>query len=376
MTPLRVLTIGHSYVVALNQRVPAAVAQDPRVSLTLAAPAFHYGDLRRIRLEQTADPRYEIVPLRARLTRWNHVFWYDHRALTALVRERPFDVVHAWEEPYTYAGYQIARAVGPTPARFLFRTAQSIVKRYPPPFGWFERRTLARADGWVAGGQLVYDAMTVKGFPPDRGRVIALGVDTDVFRPATDAERAAVRRELALEPPVVGFMGRLVPAKGVDVLAAALERTRAPWSLLVLGAGPEEETLRRWAEARGFTDRVRVLLARHDDVPRYLGAMDLLLAPSQTTRSWKEQFGRMVIEAFACGVPVVGSDSGEIPHVIGDAGVVLAEADVSAWARTVEDLLGDPARRAALAARGRARARERYDVRQVAAQYVEFYFAL
>jgi glycosyltransferase involved in cell wall biosynthesis len=117
---------------------------------------------------------------------------------------------------------------------------------------------------------------------------------------------------------------------------------------------------------------VRVHLARHEDVPRYLGALDLLLAPSQTTRAWKEQFGRMVIEAFACGVPVAGSDSGEIPLVVGDAGRILPEADATAWARTIEELMGDPAGRAELAARGLDRAR-RYSTAAVAGELGEYY---
>ncbi|MEE8115851.1 MAG: glycosyltransferase [Gemmatimonadales bacterium] len=370
------LTICHSYVVAQNQRVPAMIAGDPRIELTLAAPQFHYGDLRRITLEKTTDPEYEIVPLSARLTRWNQVFWYDHGRLTRLLRDGGFDVVHAWEEPYTYAGYQIARAVGPTRSRFAFRTAQSLVKRYPWPFSAFERRTVARADGWIAGGHLVYEAMTRKGFPAAAGRVITLGVDMDAFRPATDEERTRVRAALGLEAPVVGFVGRLAPAKGLDVLMAALERVTHPWTLLVLGSGPHEATIRRWAHRHDWSDRVRIRLTTHDEVPTYLGVMDLLVAPSRTTPTWKEQFGRMVIEAFACRVPVIGSDSGEIPRVIGDAGVVVPETDVGAWARAIEALLAEESRRRTLAERGYQRCRARYDIRPVAAQYVEFYHAL
>ena len=69
--------------------------------------------------------------------------------------------------------------------------------------------------------------------------------------------------------------------------------------------------------------------------------MDLLVAPSQTTPWWKEQFGRMLIEAMACGVPVIGSDSGEIPYVIGDAGMVVSDVDVAGWARAIATLVGE-----------------------------------
>jgi glycosyltransferase involved in cell wall biosynthesis len=100
--------------------------------------------------------------------------------------------------------------------------------------------------------------------------------------------------------------------------------------------------------------------------------MDLLVAPSQTTWHWKEQFGRMLIEAFACGVPVIGSDSGEIPHVIGDAGRVVPERDVAGWAEAIVELLERPELRAELAGRGLARSRA-YSVTALAEQYRGYY---
>jgi glycosyltransferase involved in cell wall biosynthesis len=100
--------------------------------------------------------------------------------------------------------------------------------------------------------------------------------------------------------------------------------------------------------------------------------MDVLVAPSQTSPRWKEQFGRMLVEAFACGVPVLGSDSGEIPYVIGDAGVVLPEADEAAWATSLADLLESPARQSELANRGLERAQQ-FGWPSVARKHVEFF---
>jgi glycosyltransferase involved in cell wall biosynthesis len=370
---IRVLTIGHSYVVGQNQAVPAAIAKHPDIELTLMAPARHHGDLRPLTLERRSHPDYEIVPIRAWFTRNNHTTWYDQRTLKATLESGRFDVVHAWEEPYTLPGYQVGRAAKRAGTKFFFRTAQSLVKTYRWPFGMFERKTLERADGWVAGGGLVYDAMTRKGFPADRGRVITLGVDMAHFRPAEQNERQATLDSLALKPPVIGFIGRLVEAKGFDVLMAALEQVREPWSLLALGSGPYEQRINTWAEQHGWSGRVRVLLATHDEMPRYINAMDLLVAPSQTTPAWKEQFGRMLIEAFACRVPVIGSDSGEIPYVIDDAGVVVAEADSDAWAEAITRLLEDADLRNELARKGFERCKDRYDVHAVAGKYVEFY---
>ena len=285
-------------------------------------------------------------------------------------------MVYAWEEPYCVAGYQIAQAVQRASTRFIFRTAKSLVKGYPWPFSRFERVTVARADGWIAGGELVYEAMVRKGFPSATGRVITLGVDMDRFQPLGPNERGKVRRSLGLNEPVIGFIGRLVKAKGLDLLMAALPAVRGEWSLLVLGSGPYQAVVERWAARQGLQDRVRVLLVKHDEVPRYLGAMDVVVAPSQTTAAWREQFGRMVIEAFACGVPVIGSDSGEIPTVIGDAGVVVGESDVNGWTEAIEQLLGAAETRGRLADRGLERCRAKYSVGRIAEQYIEFYRSL
>jgi glycosyltransferase involved in cell wall biosynthesis len=136
-----------------------------------------------------------------------------------------------------------------------------------------------------------------------------------------------------------------------------------------------EAELKAWAATKG--DRVRVVTGvPHDGVPGYLNAMDILAAPSQTLRRWKEQLGRMLIEAFACGVPVIGSDSGEIPHVIADAGKVVSEADESAWAAALAELLDSPAQRAELAMRGRQRAETTFAWSVIAAQHLDFFETL
>ncbi len=373
--PLRVLTIGHSYCVALNRAVAREVACDPDFEVTAAAPAFFQGDLRPVVLEpEPPGSRLHVAPLDTQLSRYIHVFRYDGRALRNLIEKGDFDVVHAWEEPYIFAGYQIARALRHSPARFCFRTAQSYVKRYPPPFNYFERVVLGRAQGWIAGASLVYQAMLSKGFPQETGRILNLAVDLDQFRPLAPEVRGEVLAELGLEPPVVGFIGRLTQAKGLDVLMQAMEKIGGsrPWSLLLLGSGEYEGRIREWAIRNNFERRVKILLAKHSEVPRYLGSMDMMVAPSQTMKNWREQFGRMLIEAFASGVAVIGSDSGEIPHVIGDAGRVVAEADVAGWAQAIQQLLDDPALREDLRCRGLARA-PGFSVATSAQKYREYY---
>ncbi len=176
-------------------------------------------------------------------------------------------------------------------------------------------------------------------------------------------------------PPVVGYLGRFVPEKGLAVLQRALDEVRSPWRALFVGAGPLEASLRKWAERHG--DRVRVCNAvAHDQVPAYLNAMDILCAPSQTTPRWKEQFGRMLVEAFASGVAVVGSDSGEIPYVVRDSGLVVGEKDEEGWRQAIADLVENRAKRDELSARGLARANDEFAWQVVARRYLDFFEAI
>ena len=124
----------------------------------------------------------------------------------------------------------------------------------------------------------------------------------------------------------------------------------------------------------GHPSRVRVVTGvPHDDVPAYVNAMDLLCAPSRTTPTWREQFGRMLIEAMSCGVPVLASPSGEIPYVLGEAGILVPENDPGAWAREIERLLSDRSLRGDLSARSVERARSKFAWPVVARAHLDFF---
>src|SRR5262245_54379490 len=240
----QLLTIGHSYVVALNRRLAHEMARTGAGTweVTAVAPKFVHGDLRPITLEPAADEACRVEPVRVYLSRKSHVMAYGKR-VRDLVRG-DWDLVHCWEEPYVLAGFQVARW---TPARtpFVFWTAQNLSKRYPPPFGRFERYCLRRAAGLLACGQTTVEAQLARGYGVKPHRVMPLGVDLDVFRPDA-AAGAAVRRQLgwaAEGPPVVGFLGRFVVEKGVRFLTRVLDEVKTPWRALFVGGGPLEPEL-------------------------------------------------------------------------------------------------------------------------------------
>jgi glycosyltransferase involved in cell wall biosynthesis len=158
------------------------------------------------------------------------------------------------------------------------------------------------------------------------------GIDPEVFYPYPPEQRAACRLRLGLSESefAIGFVGRLVEEKGILDLLRATERLRfggkqAP-AIVLAGSGNLEEAVRsRCADLH--LKLVRVPPCSYQDVAEVMNALDVFVLPSQSRPFWKEQFGHVVIEAMACGVPVIGSDSGAIPDVIGDAGLVFHERD-------------------------------------------------
>ncbi|MGL6073940.1 MAG: glycosyltransferase family 4 protein [Fimbriiglobus sp.] len=367
--------MGHSYTTGANRALPRAMSQisQGRWEVECLTPNYFAarGDLRSVTFAQETEDQLPVHAIRAYNTWEVHSFTYGLKLRGILKQD--WDLVHAWEEPYVFAGAQIAHWT-PSSTRLVFRTAQSLNKSYPPPWRWCERYAMSRAAGWICSGKTVEENLTPRSGYQIPFRRIPLGVDTEKFQP-NPAARAAVLAELGWSDtgaPIIGFLGRFVAEKGLQLLMDALDTVRTPWRMLFVGAGNMEPKLREWA-AR-YPEQVRILNnVKHAEVPKYLQAFDMMVCPSQTTTFWREQFGRMIVESFAAGVPVIGSDSGEIPNVIETTGAIVAEADVSRWAATLGEWLDSPALRSRYAREGLARARGEFDWSRIAAEHIDFF---
>ncbi|RUS95413.1 glycosyltransferase family 4 protein [Trichormus variabilis] len=372
----KLLSIGHSYVVNLNRRLVnemSLLGQD-EWEITAVAPSFMYGDLRPMHLETDPHEICHLEPVAVYNSQRIHIMTYGWRLRE--IMQQGWDLIHCWEEPYIFAGAQVAWWL-PEGTPLVYRTAQSHSKRYPLPFNWLENYAMNHAAGWICSGQTVAEALKPRQGYSLPMRLIPLGVDINHFYPSIDA-KSQIRHILGWEEqetPVIGYLGRFTAAKGLELLMRVLDRLETPWRALFVGTGVLESSLRTWAKR--YPSQVRICTdVKHNQVPRYLNAMDMLVAPSQTMPNWKEQFGRMLIEAFACGVPVIGSDSGEIPYVIGDAGVVVGEKDENGWVTAISDLLNSPSLRQELGKKGLERSHKLYDWTSVATQYLQFFTEL
>ncbi len=173
---------------------------------------------------------------------------------------------------------------------------------------------------------------------------IRMGVNLDYFGPG---DRGSARKKLGLPETgaIAGFAGRFIPEKGVSDLIEAAARIKG-LRLLLVGDGPAKGDWLARASALGV--ELTTLRLKHDQMADAFRAMDLLCLPSHSTPAWKEQFGRVLVEAMACGTPVLGSDSGAIPEVINAGGRVFPEGDIAGLTAGLKQLLKAPPRKAAL----------------------------
>jgi len=292
----------------------------------------------------------------------NHFHFY-HGFFGLLSKLKP-DLLHVDEEPWSLVTGQAFLAAKKLNIPAIAYTAQNIKKRYPPPFSWIEQMVYRYSSAILPCNQEAVEVLRAKGYRGPAPVLPQFGLDPIQFLP----QRSTSTNAKILE---VCYVGRLVPEKGIDSLISAVASSPSA-RLTIVGVGPYEAALRAQSELLGISDRIRFFGGiASTKVVEFLCSTQVLVLPSLTTRRWKEQFGRVLIEAMAAGVVVVGSDSGEIPHVIGDAGLVFPEGDSKALAACL-DRLTDPTLRDALILRGYKQA-SRYTQEAVAAETLNIY---
>lgn len=368
--PLRVLVVDHVAGVEAFRRKYELLAADPDVELTVLAPETWIENGREVRAPQPGG-RYRVLTGRvAWRGRENRAFFLSGVA-GAILRSRP-DILHLQEEPFSLIALQcalLARLLRPG-VRTVFYTFDNLREgfryAYRPGalYGLIQRVVHAASDAGMASCRDAARVLVSRGFARPV-RFVPLGVDPERYRPP-GPERATERERRGLHGFVIGYVGRLLPMKGLSVLMEALPAVPGDWMLLVVGSGPEREAMEKRAEELDLRDRLRIEDGvPHEEVPALMGLLDAMVLPSLTTSHWKEQFGRVLTEAMACGVPVVGSDSGAIPEVIGEAGRVVPEGDPRALGEVLAALARDEGERERLAAAGRRRVLEHFSWERV-----------
>lgn len=282
-------------------------------------------------------------------------FFYEPGALRRVIdAERP-DILHIEQEPESLALLEfnyLSRQLN-TPLVFIAWEDMN-----PLRLGWgFRKLNYARADGGIFGNPVALARARKYGFRKLGEVIPQYGFEiTYNGEPRRDDGRF-----------VVGYAGRLVWEKGLETLVDAT-RAMPRVEVRLAGDGPLASSLAGEPHVKmlGWLPR--------SEIAEFCAQLDVLVLPSRTLgKKSAEQFGRVLVEAMAAGVPVIGSDAGSIPETIGDAGLIFREGDVAGLAAALDALRLNPAQRAELRGKGLARVQECYSNEVVMGRTVCFY---
>jgi glycosyltransferase involved in cell wall biosynthesis len=360
---MRVLMISKACLVGTYQRKLEELAR-LGVELTVIVPAEWRDPSGTIKLERVHTQGYRLLVEPLQFNGNYHLHRWP--TLAQRIVELQPEIIHIDEEPYNLATWEALRLARKHGAKALFFSWQNLVRNYPPPFAWFERWVLDHIDYGLMGTQSAAEVWRAKGYQKPLAVIPQFGIDPDFFTPATvPNDDTAVR---------FGYVGRLVPEKGVRLLIEALAGVRGPWCLEIVGQGPERAALEARVKGLHLTERVHFAgQIPSTQLPDLYRTLDVLVIPSLSRPNWKEQFGRVIIEANACHVPVIGSDSGAIPGLVGNGGLIFPEGDEEALRDQLQELLVKPNLRRSLGEAGQRQVLANFTHAEVAAQTVAVY---
>ncbi|MGC8594964.1 MAG: glycosyltransferase family 4 protein [Candidatus Kryptoniota bacterium] len=361
---MRILLIDKNLVEPVNYKKWEILSSKSNVELRAVFPSRWMENFRMCSLPEDFKPSF---PVRSLPVVWpgfeNRSFYL--RGLAKEIRKFKPEVIIGFEEPFSLFALQITalRRLYARSAKLILYSWDNLAKgRYYPYrprllYGIIERIVLKQANLLLTANRegeeyfrSAYDTEV---------RKLYFGVDlngADRINSSADIDGIQLP---SVGRFVVGYVGRLLEMKGIDTLLKAISICNKEIGLVIVGSGPFEDRLKTIAVDLGISQRVSFISAVDPYKARLIiRKLDVLVLPSLTTKRWKEQFGRVLVEAMSCGVPVIGSSSGAIPEVIGDAGIVFNEGDPVSLARAIGKLESDKALRIDFSRRGLLRSKE------------------
>ena len=362
---MRVLMLSKACIVGIYQRKLEYIARQD-VDLLVLVPPSWVDERGEQKLERVYTEGYRLQETPITLNGNFHLHFYPH--LSDYINEFRPDIVHIDEEPYNLATWHTLFLAHTLRAKTLFFSWQNIKRNYPPPFSWGESWVLNSVDYALVGTDSAGDVWRKKGYKGKMQTIPQFGTDEELFQPQP------LRTD---RPFTIGYIGRLVEEKGVHHLLEAAAQLSGEWRVRIVGSGPLRDELGAFTHELNIANRVTFIdWIASTEMPRQYEDIDVLVLPSLTRPNWKEQFGRVIVEALASARPVIGSDSGAIPGVIGNGGLVFPEGDVAALADHLHTLQTKADLRLILGDLGRKRFLENFTHERIASATVDVYSEL
>lgn len=364
---MNVVVVSHALLVPANRDRWRVLAQTHNVHVCLIVPknwvSRWLGVKQVMQGESEIGEMFEVCPLQ--VLNPGNMMRYTYISLDMELKRIKPDIIQIHQEPTSFACIQtlLYRRLWAPGAKTLIFTWNNISTRARNPIiRLLKKFTLAKTDAFIAGNSEAKSILLDEGFKKPIFVQTEIGVNEKIWQPIQTDDKEALSKRFT-----IGFVGRLEPSKGVWDLIQSVKRLDEDWELLLVGNGPLAEEITRWIQSEECKNRVRILSGlERKDLPPVYQSMDVLVLPSRTTPTWKEQFGLVLAEAMLSGVPVIGSDSGAIGEVIGDAGLIFPEGNVEALVRCLSEVMRKKELRDEMASRGYSRALRLYSTQALA----------
>lgn len=316
MKKIKIFFIWHAAVVETYQKYIAELAEHEDLEITLLMPEGNVEGSRYVKAFIPKNAKYKIIVGKLIFPKDNLTAFYP--ALPWYLWKVKPDIIHMFEEPWhNIAAYMDfwSNIICPK-AKLIFQTFQNQVEEYQKSWIRTQNWTFEKSSAAIACAEEMKDVLLHWKYKKPI-YVIYPGIETKLFKPEDAKE---LRRHFGLKDFTIGYFGRMTKEKGIEDLINAVKKLDFPYQLLFIGNGPDKEFFKTLTSNAIWIDAVTP-----NEICKYYSALDVFVLPSRTTKKWKEQFGRVLIEAMLCGVPVIGSSSGEIPKVMGEVGLVFKE---------------------------------------------------
>ncbi len=380
LSPIRVLVISHACVQRSWQRKFAEIGRQKEVEVVLLLPEYWIENYRIVELENREDLNCKVVVGRAVWIGYGSRYFFISSFINTLRTFRP-DIIHLEQEPGSLVALQtvLYRNLFATHSKLIFRTSRS--RR--GSFGFtstlkraiflrtIERLTYRNADFAFPLSQRALNLLRRKGYKKG-AKALPNGVDVDMFK---ELEVSSLKEDMGLSGFfVVGYVGRLSIEKGLSALLEAVAGIRQDIKLLFVGSGSCKSSLVDLAGRLNLGEKLILIdTVGQERVPAYINCMDVLVLPSIATSQWEEYFGRVLVEAMACGVPVIGSDCGEIPNVIGDAGLIFEQNNSGDLRTCLMKIIDNNELRNSLVGKGKERVLDYFAWEKIAEETLRVY---
>lgn len=364
---MRAVVISHLYADPANRAKLRALA-GLGVSVTAAVPdrwTTSDGMVQSTGAGDDAGVQVVPVPVSGPVTEPGRLQW-NAKALRRLITDFQPDLVHVEEEPWSQQaalGLRVARRLG-IPG--VVSTAESLPRSYTLGQRFRRERSLRLAAGVIGSNNLALALAIKRRITVPHLSLPHLGVTPPAVVPRVPHPGLAI-----------GFVGRLVPERGLDLLFRACVGLAGKWTLTVVGTGPSQEELEGLAQRLGIAARISWAGALpRSAVDEVWPQLDCLVLPSRTTQRWVMTVGRAALHAMAHGVAVVGTDSGALRELVGNGGRIVPEEDVPSLTTTLQELYSDRSVCERLGAAGRRRVMEEFSDGAIAGKMLAFWRTL